>query len=49
MDKGAALQFLLDDVIDGREGCFCLTSSRDMPSVEALRIYRGKGAIEKAP
>jgi len=47
MDEEAALRLLLADVIDGREGCFCLTSSRDMPAAEALRIYRSKDAIEK--
>ncbi len=47
MDEEAALRLLLDEVIDGREGCFCLTSSRDMPAKEALKIYRSKDAIEK--
>ena len=47
MDKQAALRLLLADVIDGREGCFCLTSSKDMAATEALRIYRSKDAIEK--
>ena len=47
MDEGEALRLLLEDVIDGREGCFCLTSSRDMPASEALKIYRSKDAIEK--
>ena len=47
MDEEEALRLLLADVIDGREGCFCLTSSRNMPAAEALRLYRGKDAIEK--
>jgi len=47
MDEEAALRLLLEDVIDGREGCFCLTSSKDMAAAEALRIYRSKDAIEK--
>jgi transposase len=47
MTEEEAKRLLLDDVIDGREGCFCLTSSRDMPASEALRIYRSKDAIEK--
>jgi len=47
MDEEEALRLLLQDVINGREGCFCLTSSRDMPAPEALRIYRSKDAIEK--
>ena len=47
MDEEAALRLLLADVIDGREGCFCLTSSKDMAPAEALRIYRSKDAIEK--
>ena len=46
MDEEAALRLLLEDVIDGREGCFCLTSSKDMDAGEALRIYRSKDAIE---
>ena len=32
MDEQEALRLLLDEVIDGREGCFCLVSSRDMPA-----------------
>jgi len=47
MDEEEALRLLLADVIDGREGCFCLTSSKDMAAAEALRIYRSKDAIEK--
>jgi len=47
MDEEAALRLLLEDVMDGREGCFCLTSSKDMDAAEALRIYRSKDAIEK--
>jgi len=47
MNGEEAERLLLDEVIDGREGCFCLTSSRDMPASEALRIYRSKDAIEK--
>jgi len=44
MDEEEALRLLLEDVIDGREGCFCLTSSKDMAATEALRIYRRKDA-----
>jgi len=47
MDEEEALRLLLEDVIDGREGCFCLTSSRDMPASDALRLYRSKDAIAK--
>jgi len=47
MDEEAALRLLLADVIDGREGCFCLTSSKDMAAEEALRVYRSKNAIGK--
>lgn len=47
MDEEEAFRFLLADVIDGSEGCFCLTSSRNMPAVEAQRLCRGKDAIEK--
>ena len=42
-----ALRLLLDEVVTGREGCFCITSNRDMPGAEALRIYRAKDAVEK--
>ena len=48
MDEEEALRLLLEDVIDGREGCFCLTSNLDMPAPEALRIYRSKDAIESS-
>lgn len=47
MDEEAALHLLLMEVIDGREDCFCLTSSGDMDAAEALRLYRSKDAIEK--
>ena len=47
MDEEAALRLLFNEVVDGREGCFCLTSSRDMSSQDALRIYRSKDAVEK--
>jgi transposase len=35
------------EVMDGREGCFCSTSRRDMSASEALRFYRNKDPIEK--
>lgn len=44
--KQEEVHLLLADVIDGRDGCFCLTSSWDMLASEALKIYR-KDAIEK--
>ena len=47
IDEEEALRLLLADVIDGREGCFCLTSSKDMDASEALRTYCSKDAIEK--
>ncbi|OQA41451.1 MAG: hypothetical protein BWY50_01806 [Spirochaetes bacterium ADurb.Bin315] len=47
MDEEAALRFLLDEVVDGDEGCFVLTSSRDMVATEALKIYRSKDSVEK--
>ena len=47
LPEAEALRLLLREVIDGREGCFCLTSNRDMPASEALKIYRAKDAIEK--
>ena len=48
MDEEAALRLLLDEVIDGREGCFCLTSSRDMPAKEALKILSEQGRHREA-
>jgi len=42
-----AFRLLLKEVVTGREGCFCITSNRDMPAAEALKIYRGKDGIEK--
>ena len=47
MDEEAALRLLFNEVVDGREGCFCLTTSRDLPAKDALRIYRSKDAVEK--
>lgn len=47
MDEEAALRFLIDELRNGREGCFCLTSSRDMPAAVALERYRAKDAVEK--
>ena len=47
LPEAEALRLLLKEVITGREGCFCLTSNRDMPASEALRIYRSKDIIEK--
>jgi len=47
MNEKEALRLLLDSAIDGREGCFCLTSSRNMTTSGGLRIYRSKDAFEK--
>jgi transposase len=47
MDEEAALRFLVEELRTGREGCFCLTSSREMPASEALARYRAKDAVEK--
>jgi transposase len=47
LDDEEAFRLLLEDAFTGREGCFCITSNRDMPASEALRIYRAKDAIEK--
>ena len=47
MGEEAERRLLFDSVVNGREGCFCMTSSRDMPAAEALRTYRIKDAIEK--
>lgn len=47
LPEAEALRLLLREIITSREGCFCLTSNRDMPASEALRIYRNKDATEK--
>lgn len=47
MSEDAALRFLVGELRTGREGYFCLTSSRDMPPAEALARYRAKDAVEK--
>ena len=47
LPEAEALRLLLKEVVTGREGCFCLTSNREMPASEALRIYRSKDTIEK--
>ncbi|MEI6796755.1 MAG: IS1634 family transposase, partial [Methanomassiliicoccales archaeon] len=47
MEEADALRPLLDQVIDGDEGCFCITSSRDMLALEARTIYRSMDAVEK--
>jgi transposase len=47
LDEEAALRFLENELRNGREGCFCLTSSRDMPAAVALERYRAKDAVEK--
>ena len=36
MDEEAALRFVMEELRTGREGCFCLTSSREMPPAQAL-------------
>jgi len=45
--QGAVLRSGGCDVVGRREGCFRLTSSRDMDASEALKIYRSKDAVEK--
>lgn len=47
MNEEAALRLLYDEIFDGREGCFCLTSSRNMDASYTLRVYRSRDAVEK--
>jgi transposase len=43
-----AIELLLRERSNGREGCFCLTSNRKgLQPMQALRLYRAKDAIEK--
>lgn len=42
-----AVKLLEDEVINGREGFFCIKSSKDLTLKEALETYRKKDSIEK--
>jgi len=42
-----ALEILKEEIINGREGFFCLKSSRNLTPKEALEIYRKKDSLEK--
>lgn len=42
-----AIELLKASLINGREGFFCLKSSRDLTLEDALKIYRKKDSIEK--
>jgi transposase len=42
-----AVKVLEDEVINGREGFFCIKSSKDLTLKEALETYRKKDSIEK--
>ena len=42
-----ALELLNEEIINGREGFFCLKSSRNLTPKEALEIYRKKDSLEK--
>jgi len=47
MSDQEALELLNEQIINGREGFFCLKSSRDLTPKGALEIYRKKDSIEK--
>lgn len=47
MNDQEALELLKEEIIDGREGFFCLKSSRNLTLKGALEIYRKKDSIEK--
>lgn len=47
LDEEEALYLLLGEVMTGREGCFRITSNRDVLATEALRIYQDKDVVEK--
>jgi len=42
-----AIKLLEDKLITGREGFFCIKSSKDLTLKEALEIYRSKDSVEK--
>ena len=47
MNDKEALEFLIKENINGREGFFCLKSSRNLTLKEALEVYRKKDSLEK--
>jgi len=47
MSDQEALELLKEEIINGREGFFCLKSSRNLTPKKALEIYRKKDSIEK--
>jgi len=47
MSDQEALELLNEEIINGREGFFCLKSSRNLTPKEALEIYRKKDSLEK--
>jgi transposase len=48
MSDADAIEFLMSNRSNGREGCFCLTTNRmDMTPLQALGLYRARDAIEK--
>ena len=47
MSEEEAFELLREDIINGREGFFCLKSSRNLTLTEALETYRRKDSLEK--
>ena len=47
MSDQEALELLKAEIINGREGFFCLKSSRNLTPKETLEIYRKKDSLEK--
>ena len=47
MSDQEALELLKEEIINGREGFFCLKSSKNLTPKEALEIYRKKDSLEK--
>ena len=47
LSEDEAVKLLEDNIINGREGFFCLKSSKNLTLAEALLTYRKKDSIEK--
>ena len=47
IDEQEAIEMLKEKLITGREGFFCLKSSKNLTVQEALQIYRKKDSVEK--
>ncbi len=47
LNEQEAIEFLEEYIITGREGFFCLKSSKDLTVKQALLTYRKKDSIEK--